>query len=134
MDVRTGRSADLGRTVGAHDTAAALGSGSLPVLGTPRLLAWAEEATVAALEGGLTDGETSVGVRVVLEHTAPSAVGDLVHVHAEVASVHGRRVVLEVRVSDAAGRPLGGGTVERAVVDAAAFAARLAGGGVSGGA
>ena len=32
------------------DTAAAVGSGSLPVLGTPRLLAWCEAATCAAVD------------------------------------------------------------------------------------
>ena len=35
------------------DTALALGSGALPVLGTPRLLAWCEAATCRALEGAL---------------------------------------------------------------------------------
>ena len=41
-------SASVTHVVGPDDTAAALGSGDLPVLGTPRLLAWCEEATVAA--------------------------------------------------------------------------------------
>ena len=33
----------------SDDTALAVGSGSLPVLGTPRLLAWCEAATCAAI-------------------------------------------------------------------------------------
>ena len=41
--------ASLSFTVTDDDTAAALGSGSLAVLGTPRLLAWCEAATCAAL-------------------------------------------------------------------------------------
>src|SRR3954454_7203085 len=57
------------------DTAEALGSGSLPVLGTPRLLAWCEAATCAAIEPELGEGETSVGTRVELEHTRGSRVG-----------------------------------------------------------
>ena len=65
--------ATLTFTVGPDDTALAVGSGSLEVLGTPRLLAWLEAATCAALE--LADGETSVGTRVELEHQAPSPVG-----------------------------------------------------------
>ena len=52
-------------TVTDDDTAEAVGSGSLPVLGTPRLLAWAEAATCAAIEPSLPDGGTSVGTRVV---------------------------------------------------------------------
>lgn len=127
MDLRPGRSADVVRTVAADDTAAALGSGDLPVLGTPRLLAWAEAATVAALEGALDPGRTSVGTRVELAHTAPSAVGDVVTVRAEVTQVDGSRVVFAVEATGPAGATLGHGTVERVVVDVTRFTARLPG-------
>src|SRR5213075_892976 len=73
--MQTGRSATLTFQVADGDTAAALGSGSLPVLGTPRLLAWCEAATCAAIEPMLGKGETSVGTRVALEHTRASLVG-----------------------------------------------------------
>ena len=43
-----------------------LGSGSLPVLGTPRLLAWCEATTCAALAPALQEGQTSVGTRMPL--------------------------------------------------------------------
>ena len=69
-------------TVTEADTAEALGSGSLPVLGTPRLLAWCEAATCAAIEEWLSPGETSVGTRVELEHTRASRVGVRVEVTA----------------------------------------------------
>jgi predicted thioesterase len=59
----------LAFTIEDQDTAAALGSGTLPVLGTPRLLAWCETATCAAIAPDLAEGETSVGTRVELEHT-----------------------------------------------------------------
>ena len=45
------------------------------MLGTPRLLAWCEAATCAAIEPALGEGETSVGTRVELEHTRASRVG-----------------------------------------------------------
>ena len=57
------------------DTAIAVGSGSLPVLGTPRLLAWCEAATCAALDPHLAEGQTSVGTRVDLEHLRPARWG-----------------------------------------------------------
>ena len=69
-------------TVTDDDTAAALGSGSLPVLGTPRLLAWCEAATCAAIEPELGEGETSVGTRVELEHTRGVGVGIRIEVTA----------------------------------------------------
>ena len=83
--------ATLTFTVTDADTAVALGSGTLPVLGTPRLLAWCEAATCAALEPTLPDGQTSVSTRVELEHLAASGVGQQVEVTASSAYVDGRR-------------------------------------------
>ncbi|MBM6402734.1 thioesterase [Phycicoccus sp. CSK15P-2] len=124
MDVDAGK-AEVERRVGPEDTAEVLGSGSLPVLGTPRLVAWAEAATVAALAPGLSEGETSVGVRVEVDHRAPSVVGDLVLVRAEVVAVEGRRVTLDVVAGTPDGTVLARGTVERVVVEAAKFLGRL---------
>jgi fluoroacetyl-CoA thioesterase len=115
-------------TVTDDDTAAALGSGSLPVLGTPRLLAWCEAATCAALEDALAEGETSVGTRVQLEHLAASPVGAELEVTAEVAYADGRLrrfTVLARHVAD--GKVVGSGEVTRVVVDAQRFMGRLSG-------
>ncbi len=126
MDVETGTSAAVTHEVTTDDTADALASGSLPVLGTPRLLAWAEAATVQALDGLLDHGATSVGTAIHLEHTAPSAVGDVVTVTAEVTSVEGSRVCFTVTATGRDDEAVGHGTIERAVVDAARFTARVA--------
>lgn len=107
------------------DTALALGSGGLAVLGTPRLLAWCEAATCRALEGRLPPGSSSVGTAVALEHLAASAVGEAVTVVAVVRSVEGRRIGFEVEATDAGGTVIGRGTVERVVVDDERFLARL---------
>ena len=117
-------SATQEHVVGDDDTAAALGSGSLPVLGTPRLLAWCEAATCAALDQVLDQGSTSVGTRVSLEHLAPSAVGAALAVTASVAHVDGRLVRFTVEARQA-GRLVGSGEVTRVVVDAERFLARL---------
>ena len=98
MRLSTDLQAVLERTVAEADTAAAVGSGSLPVLGTPVLLAWCEAATCAALEPALDAGETSVGTRVELEHRAPTPVGGSVEVHASQAYVDGRLVRFSVAV------------------------------------
>ena len=82
--------ATLSFTVTDADTAAAVGSGSLPVLGTPRLLAWCEAATCAAIDPTLEPGTTSVGTRVELEHRAASPVGARVRVTASASYVDGR--------------------------------------------
>jgi predicted thioesterase len=116
--------ADLTFTVGTSDTARALGSGDLEVLGTPRLLAWCEAATCAAAEPLLPPGRTTVGTRVQLEHLAASAVGSLVHVVAELVHEDGRLLRFNVAVS-ADDRLLATGEVTRVVVDAERFLARL---------
>ncbi len=108
------------------DTALALGSGGLAVLGTPRLLAWCEAASCRAVEGRLPPGASSVGTAVALEHLAASAVGVTVTVVAVVRTVEGRRIGFEVEATDAGGTVVGRGTVERVVVDDERFLARLA--------
>ena len=125
MELTIGRQAEVTVETGPRDTAAALGSGDVPVLGTPRLLALAEAATVQALDGALMPGQTSVGTSVRLEHTAASPVGMRVTVTAQLTGVDGRRVTFAIEAVDAAGTVIGLGTVERVVVDRAKFLARL---------
>ena len=120
-----GPKAEITTVVGPADTAAALGSGDVPVLGTPRLLALAEAATVQAVATALAPGQTSVGTSVRLEHTAPSPVGMRVTVTAELTAVDGRRLTFRVEAVDASGTVAGLGTVERVVVDRDTFLAGL---------
>ena len=113
--------------VTASDTAAALGSGSLPVLATPRLLAWCEAATCAAVDRDLPDERTSVGTRVQLEHVGASGVGAVVRVTATVAYVDGRLVRFQVAAEqDPDQLVVAHGEVTRVVVDRDRFLARLA--------
>jgi predicted thioesterase len=117
-------------TVTDQDTAEALGSGSLPVLATPRLLAWCEAATCAAVESSLGPGETSVGTRVELEHTRATGVGVRVEVTATPVHRDGRLQRFSVVAREAAtGRVVGTGEVTRVVVDAERFLSRLPQGG-----
>ena len=117
--------ASLTFTVTDDDTALAVGSGSLPVLGTPRLLAWCEAATCAAVEPALPEGATSVGTRVSLEHLAASPVGAEVTVTADPAYADGRLHRFTVSARHADGRLVGNGEVTRVVVDADRFLSRL---------
>jgi fluoroacetyl-CoA thioesterase len=116
-------------TVTDADTAAAVGSGTLLVLGTPRLLAWCEAATCAAIDPALSPGETSVGTRIQLEHLAPSPVGQEVEVTARLAYTDGRlrRFSVAARNTgpDGHGALIGSGEVTRVIVDAARFMARI---------
>jgi predicted thioesterase len=84
-----GRSA---HTVTDADTAIAMRSGEVPTLATPRLVALMEEATVAALVGELGEGETSVGMRIHIDHLSPSGPGAGVMAEAVLEAVEGRRL------------------------------------------
>lgn len=118
--------ATLTFVVGDDDTALAVGSGSLPVLGTPRLLAWLEAATCACLAPLLPEGSTSVGTRVQVEHLAASPVGASVEITASSAYVDGRLHRLTVSARDtSSGKVLAAGEITRVVVDAERFLARL---------
>lgn len=124
--------ASLDFTVGEADTAAAVGSGSLPVLGTPRLLAWCEAATCAALADELVEGTTSVGTRVELEHLAATPVGGTVEILARQVHADGRlrRFAVSARSVGPDGRPgrvVGSGEVTRVIVDVERFMARISG-------
>jgi predicted thioesterase len=108
------------------DTALAVGSGSLPVLGTPRLLAWCEAATCAEIESSLAHGETSVGTRVQLEHLAASPVGAELEVTATTAYVDGRLHRFTVAARHTAdGKVVASGEVTRVVVDSERFMSRI---------
>src|SRR4030095_8593271 len=100
MTLELGLQATFWYTVAEADTAVAVGSGEVPVLATPRVLALAERATVAAVAGALEAGESTVGVRVELEHLAPSVVGTELEIAAVLERVAGRRLEFAVRLHD----------------------------------
>jgi fluoroacetyl-CoA thioesterase len=116
--------ADVTHLVGVDDTATAMGSGDVPVLATPRLLALAEAATVAAVAGTLPAGATSVGTRVELEHLAASPVGTRVSVRAELVGVDERLLRFEIVAERPDGRIVAHGWISRVVVDRLGFLQR----------
>lgn len=118
-----GLSATATLTVTEADTAVALRSGDVPVLATPRVVALAEEATVAAVAGALGPGRTTVGTRVELEHLAPSVLGAIVVAQARLDAVDGRRLTFTVSVVDGP-TEVARGRVDRVVVERERFLAR----------
>ncbi|MGH9116577.1 MAG: thioesterase family protein [Acidimicrobiales bacterium] len=101
-------------------TAIAVGSGDVPVLATPNVVALVEQASVRAVDGSLGEGETTVGVRVQIDHLAPTAVGHRVRASAKLSKVEGRRLIFKVSVSDDRGL-IAAGSVTRVVVDRQRF-------------
>jgi predicted thioesterase len=120
VPVEPGLSAEVELVVGEEDTAVALRSGEVPVLGTPRLVALCEEAALAALAGRLQPNETSVGHTIQLDHVAPTRVGTAVRAEATLLKVNGRKLTFSVSVTDARGL-IAAGKITRVVVDSDRF-------------
>ena len=110
-------------TVGEEDTAIALGSGAVPVLGTPRVVALCEQASVEAINGQLEPGMTTVGVQVMLDHLMPSPVGQEITAEATLEKVKGKKLFFTVAAHDDRGL-IAAGKVVRVIVDEAAFLAK----------
>jgi predicted thioesterase len=120
MPPAPGLAASVTIVVADADTALGLRSGDVPVLATPRVVGMAEEASVAAIDGHLGPDETSVGMRVQLDHLQPSAVGAEVRAEATLEKVEGRRLTFTVSVNDERGL-VAAGKVTRVIVDRERF-------------
>ena len=123
MTLAPGLTASVTLVVAEGDTALALRSGDVPVLGTPRLIALAEQASVEATESELPSGRTTVGYQVQLAHLTPTPVGGTVVAEATLEQVEGRRLTFRVSVSDARGL-VAAGRITRVVVERARFLER----------
>lgn len=120
--LRPGLEGRAGLEVEASRTALAVGSGTVPVLATPEVVAVVERAAVAALEPALDEGQTTVGSRVEIDHLAPTPLGGRVEANARLESVDGRSLEFAFEVQDDAGVVARGRHV-RALVDRERFLA-----------
>ena len=109
MSISVGAVGTASTVVTPENTAAAVGSGSLPVFATPYMIALMENAACNAIADALEDGQSSVGMHVTAQ--------------AELIEVDRRRLVFRVTASDDAG-PIGQGTHERFLIMAEKFLAK----------
>lgn len=123
MNVAVGLRGEARLVVGEADTARALGSGDVDVLGTPRLVALFEQATVNALSGFLDGAQSSVGMRVQVDHLQPTPIGAEVVAEAHLEKIEGRRITFTVSASDSGGL-IAAGKVTRVLIDVERFMAK----------
>ncbi|HIW65060.1 MAG TPA: thioesterase family protein [Candidatus Alistipes intestinipullorum] len=119
-----GLSARSDTTVSEQNTAAAMGSGDLPVFATPAMVALMENAAMTAVAQHLPEGATTVGAEMNVSHIKPSALGAAITATAVLTEVEGRRLVFNVGARDAEGM-IGEGVHVRYVVDRERFMAKL---------
>ena len=107
----------LEQTVTEELTACHIGSGSLPVSGTPYMAAMMENAAMTVLQNFLEEDQGSVGTHLDITHDAPTPVGMRVWAEAEITGVseNGRMVDFKVSAWDEKG-PIGSGIHTRAII------------------
>ncbi|MGH3712555.1 MAG: thioesterase family protein [Micromonosporaceae bacterium] len=125
MELTPGLSAQVELVVGDADTAQALGSGDVPVLGTPRVLALCEAAAVATTAGKLPADTTTVGSHIELSHRSPTLVGGVVYAQATLAKRDGKRLWFDVLVRQGE-HVVAEGSLERVLVQRHTFLSRAA--------
>ena len=124
--VEPGNTASITFRTDEAATAAILGSGDLPVLGTPKVVALVEQAAVAVIAGHLETGSTSVGTHVSLDHLAPTPIGGTVVATATVVAVEGPKITFEVAVAEEE-KIVARGTHTRFIVDRHRFMEKVSG-------
>jgi predicted thioesterase len=118
FDAPIGLRGEAALTVRPEHTAAYESGGLLPaVLSTPRLLQLVEEATHRLAAEHLEVGWVSVGFEIVLEHLAPSEVGDTITAEVLLEAAEGRDLIFRFTVRDRGSlREVGRGTLTRKIV------------------
>ncbi len=105
-------------------TASYIGSGDMPVLATPAMIALMENAAMIAVATHLPEGSTTVGGFISSTHLKPSKIGETITAVAEVTKVEGKKI--EFKVSAYSGETLlGEGTHTRFIVERQKFMEKL---------
>lgn len=111
--------------VSSENTAIAAGSGSLPVFGTPFMLALMEKAASVSVLPYLDAGQSTVGTLLNVTHSSATPVGMRVWAESIVTEAQGRKIAFKVRAFDEAGQ-IGEGVHERFIIDAEKFLQKTA--------
>lgn len=123
-NLRAGHAGILTETVTPDKSAAAVGSGLLPVYSTPSMIALMEKTASAAVEPLLGPGQVTVGSEIHVYHKKASAIGAQITCRARLQSVEENRLQFEVEAYDE-NQLIGEGTHIRYIVDRERFMNKL---------
>jgi predicted thioesterase len=110
--------------VATDNTAVTMGSGTLPVLATPAIVALVEQAASQAISSYLPPGMTTVGTGLALRHLAATPLGHNIQAEAILTRVSGRKLEYKVAAYDEREK-IAEGTHERFIVDVERFMAKM---------
>lgn len=120
LNIPIGSEHTISVTVEKSMTAASMKSGNLDVLATPYMIALMEQASAELCQDYLSDGISTVGTNVNINHLAATAMGATVTVKSTLTSFDGRKATFDVVASDNAGI-IGNGTHERFTIKVDSF-------------
>lgn len=120
MEITIGLKGHASTLVEPEDTALEVCSGNLRVYATPCMVALMEGAACEALEGLLTDDQTTVGTELNIKHISATPVGMEVRAEATVTAVEGKCISFRVEAFDEAGM-IGEGTHKRVIIASQRF-------------
>lgn len=107
-----------------RETAISIGSGDMPVLATPAMMALMENAAMLAVAPHLPNGSTTVGGHIASSHLRPSKQGDNISATAVVTKVEGSKIEFHVE-AHCGDTLLGEGTHLRFIVNRSKFMERI---------
>lgn len=118
--IRVGLTGSATSRVSDNNTARAFGSGRVDVYATPAMVALMEQAAVTAVDGLLSEANTTVGISVSIKHLAATPIGMTVEAKAVLQEIDGRRLVFKVEAYDDK-QKIGEGMHQRFIVNAGKF-------------
>lgn len=104
--------------------ACTVGSGDLPVLATPMMVALMENAAMLCVQSELAEGESTVGSQISVSHIKPTALGKKVSAKATLLSREGRKLTFHVEAHDEEGL-IGEGNHVRYIINKEKFLSKL---------
>lgn len=107
-----------------RETAISIGSGNMPILATPAMMALMENAAMLAVAPHLPNGSTTVGGHIASSHLRPSKLGDNISATAVITKVEGSKIEFHVE-AHCGDTLLGEGTHLRFIVNRSKFMERI---------
>jgi len=124
-ELQPGLILEMTREVTRKESAQELGSGTVEVFATPAMALLIEHACLKLVQSHLEQDQTTVGIHLELNHLAPTPLGDVVRVKAELVKVEKHVIHFEAKVWDSA-ELVGEASHQRAIIDTERFLRRVA--------
>lgn len=123
--LETGLKGKQSEIVTNDKTAAAMGSGTLPVYATPAMIALMEKTAMLSVASELEEGQATVGTLLEISHLAACGLGTKVSCESELVEIDRKRLVFSVTAYNGE-TVIGKGRHERFIIDTEKFMSKIA--------